>query len=123
MIDPEMKLTEHFKLKEFFCKCGCELPQAVIPHLKETALALEWSRELHRGRPISITSGYRCPKHNAKIGGAKNSFHMRGQAADFVVSGVAPKVTQEILKDWRGGLELAPTWTHLDLGPKRRFKP
>ena len=32
--------------------------------------------------PIMITSGYRTPAHNEKVGGAKHSFHMRGMAVD-----------------------------------------
>lgn len=31
---------------------------------------------------FTITSGYRTPKHNKKVGGVKNSFHMRGIAID-----------------------------------------
>lgn len=35
------------------------------------------------GRPIIVTSGYRCPDLNRAIGGARNSQHMMGQAADI----------------------------------------
>lgn len=35
------------------------------------------------GAPIIVTSGYRCAKLNKAIGGAKNSQHMYGQAADI----------------------------------------
>ena len=35
------------------------------------------------GKPILVTSGYRCPELNTAIGGVKNSQHMRGQAADL----------------------------------------
>lgn len=31
-----------------------------------------------------LTSGYRTPEHNAKIGGAKNSFHPKGMAGDIL---------------------------------------
>lgn len=34
--------------------------------------------------PIRITSGYRCPALNTAIGGAENSQHIRGQAADII---------------------------------------
>jgi len=37
------------------------------------------------GCPVLVTSGYRCRLLNEKIGGAKNSQHLYGQAADIVV--------------------------------------
>ena len=33
--------------------------------------------------PIYINSGYRCPELNKKVGGAPNSYHLRGMAADI----------------------------------------
>lgn len=33
---------------------------------------------------LTITSGYRSPSHNAAVGGAPNSNHLRGYAFDFV---------------------------------------
>lgn len=36
------------------------------------------------GRPIIVTSGYRCNELNAAVGGARNSQHLKGQAADIV---------------------------------------
>ena len=35
------------------------------------------------GAPITVTSGYRCPVVNRAVGGAANSQHMRGEAADI----------------------------------------
>jgi hypothetical protein len=35
---------------------------------------------------LRMTSGYRDPGHNAKVGGAKNSWHTKGRAGDFVGS-------------------------------------
>lgn len=35
------------------------------------------------GKPITVTSGYRCPKLNTAVKGAKNSQHVKGQAADI----------------------------------------
>ena len=35
------------------------------------------------GKPIHINSGYRCPALNKAIGGAKNSQHITGLAADI----------------------------------------
>ena len=36
------------------------------------------------GRPIIVTSGYRCKELNTAVGGARNSQHLKGQAADIV---------------------------------------
>lgn len=36
------------------------------------------------GKPITVTSGYRCPKLNKEVGGQPNSFHLRGCAADII---------------------------------------
>lgn len=41
----------------------------------------------HFGKPIVVTSGYRCPELNRKIGSKNTSQHLKGQAADFVVKG------------------------------------
>ena len=35
------------------------------------------------GKPIRVTSGYRCPRLNNLVGGSPNSQHMRGEAADI----------------------------------------
>lgn len=39
--------------------------------------------------PVIITSGYRCPQVNRLVGGANNSQHMSGCAADFRIEGGA----------------------------------
>ena len=36
------------------------------------------------GRPIIVTSGYRCKELNVAVGGARNSQHLKGQAVDIV---------------------------------------
>lgn len=35
------------------------------------------------GKPITVTSGYRCPELNRRVGGSRTSHHMRGMAADI----------------------------------------
>lgn len=49
-----------------------------------------------KGATIRPTSGYRCPKLNALVGGVKNSLHMQGRAVDFVVSD--DKIKHELYK-------------------------
>lgn len=49
-------------------------------------------------KPMIITSGFRSSKVNFFAGGAINSQHLYGQAADFVIKGMTPKEIIEIIK-------------------------
>jgi uncharacterized protein YcbK (DUF882 family) len=42
------------------------------------------------GRPLPVVSGYRCPIHNLTAGGAANSQHMYGAAADIPAGFITP---------------------------------
>ena len=46
--------------------------------------------DIHK-KPFVISSGYRCPKLNRAVGGAKNSQHTKGQAVDFEIIGYPNK--------------------------------
>lgn len=46
--------------------------------------------------PVIITSGYRCPQVNRLVGGANNSQHMSGCAADFYVQGFPPSMMYQL---------------------------
>lgn len=81
------KLTDNFRISEFACKgSGC---CAETLHDPALSAYLQKIRE-HFDKPLYITSGYRCAKHNKKIGGASSSRHTKGQAADFYIKGVTP---------------------------------
>jgi zinc D-Ala-D-Ala carboxypeptidase len=80
---------KHFKKDEFRCKhCG-QLPAQGID--RRLVLMLEQLRTMIGSKPIVITSGYRCPTHNKATGGAANSQHMYGKAADILVNGMSPR--------------------------------
>ena len=67
----------YFKESEFKCPCcGKVIVSAWLIHL------LNRIREA-LGLPMIVSSGYRCKKHNKKVGGKKNSAHRRGTAADI----------------------------------------
>lgn len=46
--------------------------------------------------PVIITSGYRCPQVNKLVGGANNSQHMSGCAADFHVKGFTRSMMRNV---------------------------
>ncbi len=112
-----VNISTHFRDTEFSCHDGSgqvrihpKLPKL----LEKIRVAL--------GKPITVNSGYRTPSYNAKIGGAKNSYHMKGMAADIVVPGVSPKdVATLARKMGAGGVGVYPNFTHVDVGPVRSW--
>jgi uncharacterized protein YcbK (DUF882 family) len=122
------KLTNNFTLEEFNSKCGRDIPNNVLPNILQLAKNLQVLRDAV-GKSISITSGYRSPQHNKKIGGAKDSQHVKGLAADIKVSGMTPKEVALVIeglieqgKMKQGGIGIYPSWVHYDVrGTKARW--
>jgi uncharacterized protein YcbK (DUF882 family) len=122
------KLTNNFTLEEFNSKCGRDIPNNVLPNILQLAKNLQVLRDAV-GKSISITSGYRSPQHNKKIGGAKDSQHVKGMAADIKVSGMTPKEVALVIeglieqgKMKQGGIGIYPSWVHYDVrGTKARW--
>lgn len=123
-----MKLTKNFNLREFKCNDGSSTPLDVVRNLEKLATNLQVLRD-KVGEPITITSGYRSESHNKKIGGAKNSQHVLGTAADFKVKGMRPNEVYAIIENlikkgemMEGGLGLYSNWIHYDIrGTKARW--
>ncbi len=72
-----IQLTANFNLIEFECRCCGQVK--LDPQL---LAGLQTLRD-KLGQPVVLTSAYRCPQHNAAIGGAERSQHMLGKAADI----------------------------------------
>ena len=117
-------LSAHFGRSEFKCP-DCDFGLGANDIDPKLVTVMEWVWFLFPGSIVTINSGCRCTHHNIEVGGVPNSFHTRGMAADFEVSGISPDLVQKKINaaDYRGGLEYAPTWTHIDTGPFRRFTP
>lgn len=106
----KLEEVKHFKLDEFRCKhCG-KLKLDINLLLK-----LEELRELTG--PLVINSGYRCPIHNKNVGGASNSQHIRGTAADVKGTKTPPATVyihaNIVFKD--SGVGRYNTFTHVDV--------
>lgn len=113
-------------------------PIQVVDNLKELCIhVLQPIRDLI-GRPIKITSAYRCPRVNAKVGGAskkvggkviQTSQHVYGQAADIEVwvdgleaNGILVSAIKELMADPKFEFDQCileygtlknPSWIHL----------
>lgn len=116
-----MQLTKNFSLPEFASKDGSAFPEDVKNNLATLAQQLQVIRD-HFGKAVTVTSGYRSPAHNERIGGAKESFHVRGMAADIKVAGVSPYVLGkqiEMLIDAgkmiQGGIGIYDNFVHYDV--------
>lgn len=98
-----MKENKYFKESEFKCKCGkCELPSNVP---SDELIDMLCEIREHFNSPLIINSGYRCPKHNAKVGGATKSQHTIGSAVDFIIKGVKTQEVHEyVLKKYEDKL-------------------
>ena len=94
-----MQLSEHFNSSEFACKCGCgglRNGADINPRLVQV---LERMRN-KCGKPLILSCGYRCPSHNAEVGGVWNSQHIQGTAADVQCpEGMSPFELAEIALD------------------------
>ena len=115
-----MNITPNFTLKEMLV--GNEdymLTVEELQNLKLLCNRLQVLRDLYG--PITVNSGLRSPEHNKDVGGSSGSHHLKGKAADIVFKEYTPDRIQKILFDWSGGLGCYPTFTHVDIGPKRRW--
>ena len=85
--DGNKQLSENFKVKEFKCNDGSD---TILIDVDFVRTKLQDIRS-HFGAPVTINSAYRTPTYNAKVGGAKSSYHLKGQAFDIVVKGHTPQ--------------------------------
>ncbi len=84
------QLSKNFNSYEFRCGLGSACSCSTILIDDKLVDYLQKIRD-HFGKSITITSAYRCPSYNKRIGGATGSYHSKGMAADIVVSGVTPR--------------------------------
>lgn len=107
-------MTRNFSRAEFKCRC-CD-----ADHINPMLVQILQAVRDHFDAPVRISSGVRCAKRNAKVGGAKHSQHLLGNAADIQITGVAPKTVAafaaSLLPGW-GGVKAYPIFTHIDVRP------
>ncbi len=106
----DIQVSENFKLREFECRCcqAVKLDSELLRRLQ--AIRTE------AGRPVVISSGYRCPSHNRSVGGAAQSRHMVGDAADFRITGLPISQQRQLAEKYfdGGGIGYGSNFTHVD---------
>lgn len=137
-----MELSPNFDLIEFSCKCPgwCDLSHTkagayqsisdipsgsrkIVERLQKLCQSILEVVRAKVGKPVTILSGYRCPRWNSKVGGAQRSRHMNGEASDIFVANADLRA----LFEWAcknikavGGAEFYENqrFVHLDIRPK-----
>ena len=123
-----MRLTKNFRLSEFDCRDGSEMPSQLLSNVMGLAESLQELRDMLNS-PIKINSAYRSLEHNQIIGGSKSSQHLFAKAADIVVKGKTPRQVATMIKLLilegkmkQGGIGVYDTFTHYDIrGYKARW--
>jgi hypothetical protein len=81
--------------------------------------------DAHFNRRAIVVSGCRSRTHNRRIGGARESYHLRCMAADIYIPGVSKgRLWRYLLKhSTRGGLGTycRSSFVHVDVGPRREW--
>lgn len=81
--------STHFKKAEFACECrGRYCNGYPGGNTSAKLLGILESLRSYYGKPITVTSGQRCPTYNRQIGGISNSAHIYGKAADIYIPGI-----------------------------------
>lgn len=107
----------HFQHRELACHhCG------VLVIDQDAAERLDNLRDAFGG-PVVVVSGYRCPVHNANVGGASNSLHMKGKAFDLYYGDTVRLIELYDAAVVAGftGFGFYGGWLHVDTGPRRMW--
>ena len=115
--DGSTYLSNNFKVKEFACNDGSD---TVL--ISDDLVELLQKIRDHFRVAVTINSGYRTSTYNKKVGGATNSQHVKGTAADIVAKGVDPLTVAkyaEYLMPNSGGIGVYQTFTHVDVRTSR----
>lgn len=127
------QITKNFTLEEFITSATAKakgIDNTPTPQIKANIEKLcknilQPIRDKY-GYSINITSGYRSPKLNAAVKGAKNSQHMTGDASDFKCKATSKAKLFNLIVDmmkkgeiqfgqliWEYGTKKEPNWIHI----------
>lgn len=112
--------VKYFKQSEFVCSCGCGRAD-VTPGL---VMALDALREAY-GKPMTITSGFRCENHPEERDKPTPGAHGQGRAADISTPDASSKyeLKRHVYALGFLGVGHGKTFTHLDVGHDAATRP
>ena len=91
--------------------------------INEEALSCLDALRSNLGHSIRLSSAYRSPYHNAKVGGAPKSSHLEGYAFDVQLQGRDKEVIRKVAQDcgFKGFGMRYQTFIHIDMGRRRQW--
>lgn len=104
----------HFSAAELMCPCCGVGADRMSPSMLQMA---EEIRAENGGKPMLVSSAYRCAKHNAEVGGVANSHHLYGQAMDVHINGVPAStiVAQAKRRGSPDAYAMNANWAHISV--------
>jgi uncharacterized protein YcbK (DUF882 family) len=116
-----VQLTKNFWSTEFDSKGGYADETYTIIDLDHVE-KLQKLRDVV-GKSIRITSAYRSPTHNKKVGGATKSRHLKGDATDIQIQGMTSQEIADLAEelDFKG-IGIYNTFVHLDSRDGRKAR-
>lgn len=130
-----MRISEHFTLEELISsstatKNNIDNRPTADEQRKLIKLVNEILEPLRKeyGKPIIVTSGFRCSRLNFLVGGSKTSQHMKAEAVDIKAKDGNNKALFDVAKRmidekkikvgqliWEYGSKTNPQWVHISL--------
>lgn len=109
---------KYFERKEFECKCGNIYCNGYPAEMEEKLIRVADRVRDNFGATATVSSGLRCTKHNANVGGVSNSRHLSGKAMDFCIKGkTASQVLAYVQKqpEIRYAYAIDSQFVHMDI--------
>jgi len=116
--DGEKNIAKNFKVKEFRSKCGSHIIKINTDFVKNF---LQKIRE-HFNRVVTVKSAFRTVAHNLKVGGARSSLHLTGEAFDIKIIGISLiEIAKYAEKIGVKGIIIYNNFIHLDSRKTKYF--
>ena len=107
-----VQLSKNFNSNEFDCKCNCSTCKQTLIDMDHVA-NMQTLRD-RVGKAITQNCAYRCPEHNAEVGGVSNSQHPQGFSSDITIAGMTPNEVADVSEPIFNGIGRYDTFTHVD---------
>ncbi len=111
------RLSDHFSSTEF--DCHCNYPNCKITYIDSALIDYLEIKRFQIGKPLNVSSGFRCLRHNRKEGSGDGSQHPKGKAADIFTKGDITEHS-ELFQDAGGlGIYRKKKFLHVDVRRSR----